>query len=396
LTNEERHINRYKRRKAKRDSKKLKFYKSLPSYEEIFSFKNLYDAFNKCKRNVMWKRSVQIYKIDLPYNLSMLREKLLSGKWKTKGFIEFDINERGKTRHIQSVNIEERIIQRCLCDNFLIPLLSHNIIKDNSATLKNKGIHFAINRLKHHLEDFYRIHNTNEGYVLLFDFSDYYNSIDHKLLYEKLDKMILDERTKKLVHNLIDVFGDYGLGLGSQVSQILAVTFPNIIDHTFKDRYKVKGYGRYMDDGYLIFKDLKKVKKSKRLLYAYAKKLNLKLNEKKFKICKISKSFTYLKKRFFLDKNGEVVIRLSRKNITLNRRKFKRMSNLLDEKKIEFKHVRIAYNSFCGFSKHYNTYKTLNSMNELYDNLFITPFVGYDVNRYDEKYLMPYLKLPHP
>ena len=40
-----------------------------------------------------------------------------------------------------------------------------------------------------------------------------------------------------------------GLCLGSQISQILAVSIPNKLDHYIKDICGVKHYIRYMDDG---------------------------------------------------------------------------------------------------------------------------------------------------
>lgn len=36
----------------------------------------------------------------------------MDGTWKTKGFFAFDLMERGKLRHIRSVHIAERVVQR--------------------------------------------------------------------------------------------------------------------------------------------------------------------------------------------------------------------------------------------------------------------------------------------
>ena len=45
INSKERHEARYQRRKAKRDKKKKEFIESLGTYEEIFSFENLYESF---------------------------------------------------------------------------------------------------------------------------------------------------------------------------------------------------------------------------------------------------------------------------------------------------------------------------------------------------------------
>jgi len=64
----------------------------------------------------------------------------------------------------------------------------------------------------------------------------------------------------KITSALIYAFGNKGLGLGSQVSQISAVFYPNSVDHFIKDKLGIKTYGRYMDDGYIIHNNIKELK----------------------------------------------------------------------------------------------------------------------------------------
>ena len=46
--------------------------------------------------------------------------------------------------------------------------------------------------------------------------------------------------------NFIQAFGpEKSLGLGSEVSQICAVFFPNKVDHFIKEKLRIKYYGRY-------------------------------------------------------------------------------------------------------------------------------------------------------
>lgn len=67
-----------------------------------------------------------------------------------------------------------------------------------------------------------------------------------------LHKEFTDERLLALTEHFIDAFGDKGMGLGSQISQVLALASANRLDHYVKEILQVRGYGRYMDDGYLI------------------------------------------------------------------------------------------------------------------------------------------------
>ena len=60
----------------RRNNNKQKILEKCSNYDEIFSYKNLYEAFNKCKNNVSWKRSVQHYKINLSKNTYILYKQL--------------------------------------------------------------------------------------------------------------------------------------------------------------------------------------------------------------------------------------------------------------------------------------------------------------------------------
>lgn len=59
-----------------------------------------------------------------------------------------------------------------------------------------------------------------------------------------------------MVFRIIDSFdGEVGLGLGSQISQIMELLVLNDLDHYIKERLKIKYYIRYMDDFILIHPD---------------------------------------------------------------------------------------------------------------------------------------------
>lgn len=374
MTSKERHEIRYKRRKERREKKKEAFYKTLPSYEEVFSFGNLYEAFSECKKGVRWKNSIQSYEMKLPVNISELHERLMNHTWKTKGFTEFQICERGKMRKIQSVHISERVLQRCMCDNYLVPLLSRNLIYDNGASIKGKGTDFAIRRLKKHLIDHYRKYG-NEGYVILYDFSNYFGSINHEVLYSITDKLMSDKKIKLLYHQLIDVFGETGLGLGSQVNQISAVCFANRIDHVFKDELSVHGYGRYMDDGYILCNNLSEVKHYKQRLYEICDELGITINSKKIRICKIKNGFSFLKKRFRLKDSGKLIVKLGRKAVFAVKRRIKKMKCLYDCGKLTFNDVQQAYVCWrMSAIKKYNCYKSVIRMDRYFNRMFIEPF----------------------
>lgn len=366
MNSKERHEIRYQRRKAKRLERKRKLQEQYGDFDKVFSFKNLYNAYSKCRQGVMWKSSTKRYKANLLRNTYDLYTQLQDGTYKSKGLYEFDIIERGKPRHIRSVHISERCVQRTLCDESIIPLLERSLIYDNGASMKNKGIDFAIRRIETQLHRHYRKYGS-EGYILQFDFKSYFDNINHEVVFKILRNIYTDDKLYGLARMFVRNFGDIGLGLGSQVSQIMAIAVPNIADHYIKEKLHIKGYGRYMDDGYLIHQNKEYLKHCLKKLRVMFEKLGIKLNEKKTQIVKLSHGFTFLKTKFNLLPSGRVLKRSCRKSIVIMRRKLKK----LKKKGLGYDVARISINSWLGHMKPYKSYKACKNMKELFNKLYI-------------------------
>ena len=91
-------------------------------YEGIHRVSNanaLIEAYEKARSGSDWKESVQKYEYDLWPNISETKRKLNEGAYRQKPFVEFDLRELGKCRHIKSIHISDRVIQRSVCDNVL-------------------------------------------------------------------------------------------------------------------------------------------------------------------------------------------------------------------------------------------------------------------------------------
>lgn len=367
MTSEERKEDRYKRRKEKRESKRRN---KLLSFEQVFSYDNLYKAYIRCRRNVGWKASTQKYIVQAPLNVYETKESLMSGKFKSRGFFEFSLYERGKKRKIKSVKIEERIVQRCLCDHALVPAIEGSFIYDNGASIRNKGYHFTMDRMTRHLQYHYRKHGT-DGYILLFDFSKFFDNVPHDVIKKIVQKSFNDQRIVGLTNHFIDCFdGEKGLGLGSQISQTLALASCNKLDHLIKEKLKVKCYGRYMDDGYLIHQDKEYLKYCLKRIKEECRKLGMPLNDKKTHIVKISHGFTWLKGRFFLTQSGKIVKKIYKKSVTRERRKLKKLKKFCEAGRMTEEDAWSAFQSWRSYARHFNAYYTIKNMEELYSNLF--------------------------
>ena len=369
MTSQERKEARYLRRKAARQAAKESKYAEADSYDSVFTYSNLYDAYKCCRRGVAWKSSVQRYISSAPLNLLRTYKQLQAGKFKTPGFYEFDLYERGKHRHIRSTVINERVVQRYLCDNCLVPILGRTFIYDNGASMKYKGYDFAVRRLTQHLHEHYRKHGQ-KGYVLLFDFSKFFDNVSHALLSQILHKQLTDTKLIALTEHFIDAFGEVGMGLGSQISQVLALASANRLDHYIKEVLRIRGYGRYMDDGYLIHVSKAYLQECVKHIKAICDILGITLNRKKTQIVKLSHGFTWLKIRFSLTATGKVIKRIYKRSITRMRIKLKKLHRLWLEGKIEFADICAMWQSWKGYAEKFKAYHTIKSMWELFTQLF--------------------------
>ena len=359
---------RYERRKQKREENKKKL-AQYDSFDNTASISALYKAARKASNGVSWKASVQRYILNILFRIVKTHRELMSGKDIRKGFIEFDLCERGKIRHIKSVHFEERVVQKSICDNALYPILTNSLIYDNAASQKGKGTHFAENRLIKHLRWFIRHHGRN-GYILLIDFKRYFDNIPHEPLKQNFKKKFSDNRLIKLAEDFVDAFGDVGLGLGSETSQINAIAHIDFIDHYIKEVEHIKCYGRYMDDSYIILPDKEELK----ALYERLKKLyeaaGIIVNENKTRIISLKRCFKFLKTRHFITSTGKIIRKPCRERVTAERRKLKRQAALVKNGIMKADDVVQSYQSWKGSMEHRNARKTIRNMDILYNKLF--------------------------
>ena len=340
-------------------------------YEVLADMNVLYDAFLKCKKNVDWKCSVQRYEANILQNLTRLRKSIIDGTYKVCNYVEFDINERGKIRHIKSPTFEDRILQRALCDYILEPIIYPYLTYDNGASIKGKGINFSRKRLKRHLIKYYKKYG-NKGYILVCDFSKFFDSIPHDKLITALEKHIIDKRVMNLIKQIIASFSNtgVGLGIGSQISQICGVYYPTPLDNYCKIVKQCEFYGRHMDDFYIINNNKEFLQKLLIDIEKIADDLGLTLNKRKTQIYRIDKGFIYLKQFIFMTESGKIVCKPYKKNVVHERQKLKSFKIKVNNKEMDASDIENIYKSWRGSIRKYNSYHIIQNMDGLYYKLF--------------------------
>ena len=335
-------------------------------YEEVFSYEHLLFAALACCKGVRWKSSTQVYEATLPMKVAELHDQLMSCTWKSKGFNTFYIWERGKTRKIQAVHITERTVQKCLVHYGLRPLIMPRLIAHSYATLPGKGTEAALKQHKEHLRWWYARHKR-EGCIVTMDYRDYFASVSHAKLKAMYARLPMDECLYQLTCYLIDCFdGEYGLGLGSEISQISSLLYINSVDHLAKDQLGIHCYGRYMDDAYLIA-DKQQAEVALNALMVESKHLGLVFNEKATQLRPLTQGWHYLKKRVQLTDNGRVVMRLERENIKRARQRINKNAELVAAGTMTLKSAEQSLQSWLAYARRYNTWGTANIIAGLND-----------------------------
>ena len=379
MTSEERREARYKRRKASRQKKREERLKQNDDFDQVKDANNLIYSFKKSKAGVGWKASVQRYEMNLLRNINNTVKDLEAGEDISQGFIVFWLCERGKLRLIKSVHIRERVVQRSLCSNAMVPVLQNGLIYDNGASMEGKGIHFAINRLDAHIHRFYRKNGfSNDGYILLIDFSKYFDNILHEPVYQDLQRNFTDERIINLARQLIRPFcadredgQEISMGIGSQISQILAVRYPNDIDHFIEQELGISEHGRYMDDSYLIHHSKEYLKYCLEQLRERFAEKGIIVNEKKTQIVKLSSWSKFLKFRYKLTDTGRLVQKPGRESIVRERRKLHKLKVKYDNGEICFPDIRSQYASWRGYIEQADSYRTVCNMDNTFNRLYV-------------------------
>lgn len=292
------------------------------SYEDVISFDSLYKGLKKCCRNVRWKDSVVGYEYNRLKNTYCLKQSILSGKYKLDSYQHFVIYEP-KRREIIATRLKDRQFQRSLCDNDLYEQITKSFITDNCACLRSRGVDYTLNRLTAHLRRHYNKYGA-DGWVLKCDIYHYFESIRHDVAKAAVAKRVKDKQVLCRVYEIIDSFGEQGLGLGSQVSQLIALAVLDDLDHYIKERLRVKHYIRYMDDFVLIHHDKAFLQRCRVEVENFLCGIGLRLNQKTA-LYPLRQGVKLLNWRFIVTDSGKIIRKMNKKKQSKQRRKLKKI-----------------------------------------------------------------------
>lgn len=376
--------------------------------EELFDANSLYRAYKATLKASPMKPQTQKFELNWLHNIAVLHEQLNTGAYVPSKKIQFIIRERGKVRLIRASLVPDKVVQHAFCDDVLLPYIRPKLIYDNYASLKDRGVAMARKRFELMVHRFYCKHKTNQGYILLMDFSGYYDNLWHSLVFSAMSKCIKGDGNIWLLKTIIkscrkDIsflsateisrlyYGKYkaldyidipkekltgkkylykGLDIGDQVAQIAAIYFPTPMDNYIKIVKGEKLYGRYMDDSFIISESKGHLLELLKEIKTITDKLGIILNHNKVKILPLSRAFSFLQIKYFLTPTGKLVKRINPKRVTTMRRKLKKLSAKVKSGERSYELTRNLFRSWSKDFYRLMSKQQRQNMDKLYNDLF--------------------------
>lgn len=339
------------------------------SFEAVYDFANLYAAYRAARKGKRWKNTVAKVESNALEAVAYLQKELREGTYRPGAYYEFFVYEP-KKRRIQTNSIKDKIVQHAFCDQVLYPVLSRPFILDNYGSQVNKGTHFGLDRLRDFMREYYRRHGSADGWVLKADVHHYFASIRHDVLKQDVAEHLTDPRCLALSTAIIDSTpGNVGIPIGNQSSQIYALLYLNKLDHFVKEVLRIRYYGRYMDDFYLIHEDKAVLKDAWSRIEKHLSARGLELNGKT-NIFPLRNGLDFLGFHTYLTDTGKVIRKVRRSSRERMKRKLRKFSVMYAAGAITKEEITASYQSWRSHAMHGQCRSLVQKYDRIFEQIF--------------------------
>ena len=217
--------------------------------EEVIDYSNMANSFDTVLQGTRRKKSRQGRELLAHREevIKELTEQIAKGEFRVKDYRERDIIEGGKVRRIQILSMKDRIAVHAIM-NIVDAHLHKRFIRTTSASIKNRGMH----DLKEYIQRDMQNDPDGTRYCYKFDISKFYDSVNQDFVMYCVKRIFKDEKLIAMLDNFVHMMPE-GISIGLRSSQGLANLLLSIfLDHYLKDRYGVRYFYRYCDDGAVL------------------------------------------------------------------------------------------------------------------------------------------------
>ncbi len=346
--------------------------------QQEFSIEKLFCAYYDCRKSKRGTIQAIDFEFELEKNIYELYEEILNGTYTIGKSICFVVTEP-KPREIWAGAFRDRVVHH-LIYNAIKDRFIKRFTKDTYSCIPGRGTLNGAKQAKSYARKVSRNY-SKKAYFLKADISNYFNSINKKILYNEIQKHVFEpwllELIKKVIfhdpknnvymksppwlQNLLPKYKslfntdiEKGLPIGNLTSQFFSNIYLNPLDQFIKHKLKCKYYCRYVDDLLLMHQE------SGYLNYAYSEinkflsnNLDLSLNHKKKNINTIDKGFDFVG-HVIKPNRVHLRTRIIKKSFHLVEKWEKNDKRFCEKELIKF---RNQINSYLGMYKHINGYK---------------------------------------
>ena len=315
-------------------------------WEKIISFENIWEAYQNAIKGKRYRPNVSEFIFNAEDQIVKLQRNLAQKNYVPGNYKTFYIYDN-KKRLISAAPFIDRVVHHALC-NIIEPFFERTFIYDLYSNRVNKGTHIATKRAQ--------LYSKQYKYVLKCDIRKYFPCIDHEILKKIIRKKIKCKNTLWLIDLIIDnsnaqeeqiiyfpednLFTPFerrkGMPIGNQTSQFFANIYLSPMDHFIKEKLKVHGYLRYVDDFLIFGNNKKQIWNKKIILERFLEKYRLVLKSGNgVNLYRVIDSFPFLGYRIL---PSSILIR--NPHILKYRRKIKKLQNKWKLKQIDLKGIK--------------------------------------------------------
>lgn len=217
--------------------------------EEVTDYGNMSEAFDAVLRGKKRKTCRQgRYLLEHRDEvIAELTAKLKDGSFRLGGYHERIICEYGKERHLQILSMYDRIAVYAVM-NVVDAHLRKRFIRTTGASIKGRGTHDLMKCVQRDME----ADPEGTAYCYKFDVRRFYDNVKPEFVMWCYRRVFKDEVLLVLLEHFLHLLPE-GISFGLRSSQgsgnLLLSVF---LDHYLKDRYGVRYFYRYCDDGVVL------------------------------------------------------------------------------------------------------------------------------------------------
>ena len=254
--------------------------------EEVVEYSNMAESFDQVLSGTKRKKSRQgryliAHREEVIKELS---ERIASGTFHVtaKDIEKKDIIEAGKLRHIQFFKKLKNSIAVHAIMSVVDKHLKKRFIRTTSASIKDRGMHDLMKYIRRDMQE------DPEGtrFCYKFDISKFYESVNQDFVMYSVHRVFKDKKLIAMLDNFVRIIPQ-GISIGLRSSQGLGNLLLSVyLDHYLKDRYGVRHFYRYCDDGVVLGKSKAELWEIRDAVHEQVEQIDLKVkaNERVFPV----------------------------------------------------------------------------------------------------------------